>query len=89
MIKTYILSLRPAKLCQTLMRPFMLLALNHTALDAYNNASAACLRSVRRLLQVIKVKFLFHDIHMRKLMTIFQILATLPVTKTSLARSFS
>ena len=31
MIKTYILSLRPAKLFQTLMRPFMLLALDHTA----------------------------------------------------------
>ena len=32
MIKTYILSLRPAKLFQTVMRPFMLLALDHTAL---------------------------------------------------------
>ena len=41
------------------------------ALDAYNNASAACLRNVRRLLQVIEVQFLFHDIHMRKLITIF------------------
>ena len=59
------------------------------ALDAYNNASAACLRNVRRLLQVIEVKFLFHDIHMRKLMTIFQILATLPVTMASPERSFS
>ena len=32
MIKTYILSLRPAKLFQTLMRLFMLLVLDHTAL---------------------------------------------------------
>ena len=32
MIKTYILSLRPTKLFQTLMRPFILLALDHTEL---------------------------------------------------------
>ena len=36
-------------------------------LDAYYNASAACLRNVKRMLQVIKVKFLFRDVHMRKL----------------------
>ena len=31
------------------------------AIDAYSNASAACLRNVKRLLQVINMKFLFHD----------------------------
>ena len=59
------------------------------ALDTYNKASAACIRNVRRLLQLINVKFLSHDIHMRKLMTIFQFLATLPVTIAFPERSFS
>ena len=35
------------------------------------------------------MKFLFRDIHMRKLMTIFQFLATVPVTIASPERSFS
>ena len=59
------------------------------ALDAYNKASAACILNVGRLLQVINVKFLFHDIHLRELMTIFQILATLPVTTASPERFVS
>ena len=37
MIKTYISSLRPAKLFQTLMRPFMLLVMDHTDLNAYKH----------------------------------------------------
>ena len=71
------------------MANYVLIGVAKNALDAYNDASAACLRNVRRLLQVINVKFLFHDIHMRKLMTIFQILATLPVAIASPERSFS
>ena len=35
------------------------------------------------------MKFLFHDIHMRKLITIFHIVATLLVTKASPERYFS
>ena len=71
------------------MAKYVVIRVAKNALDAYNNASAACLRNVRRLLQVIEVKFLLHDIHMRKLMTIFLILATLPVTTASPERSFS
>ena len=50
------------------------------ALDSYNNTSAACLRNVKRMFQVIKVTSTWEN---------FQTLATLLVTKASPERSFS